>query len=142
MSVSFVKEINDLIADAILESPEEEILSTIGRAGYPSWDRVREAKNLLAQAVAESRASRLERVKASFIKDKASSKFVRTAKPASKNINDMIADIVQAMQSKGESIPNGLLVAFREQSKQGSEQDIAEIWENLVSLGLIDTDQD
>ena len=142
MSVSFVKDINDLIAGAILESSDKEILSNIGKSGYPSWDSVREAKNLLAQAVAESRASRLERVKASFVKDKENSSVVRTAKPEAKNINDMIADIVQAMQSKGDSIPSGLLVAFREQNKEGSEQDIKEIWENLVSLGLIDPDQD
>jgi len=142
MSVSFVKEINDIIADAILESPEEEILSNIGKTGYPSWENVREAKKLAAQAVAESRASRLERVKASYVKDKVNRDVERTAKPLTKNVNQMIADIVQAMQSKGDSIPNGLLVAFREQNKQGSEQDIKEIWENLVSLGLIDPDQD
>ena len=142
MSVSFVKEINDLISDAILESSDEEILSNIGKAGYPSWDSIREAKKMVAQAVAERRASRLEQAKASFIKDKAKSSVIRTDKLEAKNINDMIADIVQAMQSKGDSIPNGLLVAFREQSKEGSEQDIKEIWESLVSLGLIDPDQD
>ena len=142
MSVGFVKEINDLISDAILESSDEEILSNIGKAGYPSWNSVREAKKLLAQAVAKSRASRLEQAKVSFAKDKEKNSGIRTDKLATKNINDMIVDIVQAMQTKGESIPNGLLVAFREQSKEGSEQDIKEIWESLVSLGLIDPDRD
>ena len=51
----------------------------------------------------------------------------------------MLGDIVQAMQGS-EHVPNGLLIAFREQSanQAASEEDIKEIWESLYQLGLIE----
>ena len=48
---------------------------------------------------------------------------------------------MEAMQNQ-EKVPKGIILAFREQGQNGSEDDIKEIWQNLVELGLIDSGDD
>ena len=52
----------------------------------------------------------------------------------------MIRDIVDALQNKADSVPQGILMAFRNQQEQADESSIHEIWSDLVNLGLITPD--
>jgi len=142
MKVTFVKEINDMIADTIMEDSDDEILACIGEVGYPPWKIVNEARSMMLGLITENRVSRLKNIKASYRLDKENRSILKAAKLAAKGLDEMIADIAKAMQLKSDEIPNGLIVAFREQSKQGNEEDVRDIWENLVSLGLIDIQSD
>lgn len=136
MTLAFIKQINEYVIDATLEASEEEILASIGNSGYPSRQDIHQARATITQAVKEQRLYRLSQKKAAFQLYKQKQKGVQNT-PPKRTISEMLSDIVAAMQNK-DKVPEGIILAFREQGQEGSEDDIVEIWQNLVELGLID----
>jgi hypothetical protein len=139
MTLAFIKQINEYVIDATLEASDEEILSTIGDNGYSSQDDINHARSLIAQAVKEQRAYRLAQKKIAFQAYKQKQKNILDNCATKRSIPEMLSDIVAAIQNM-DTVPNGIILAFREQGQDGGEDDIKGIWKNLVELGLIDPD--
>ncbi len=136
MKLAFIKQINEYVIDAILETSDEEILASVGDNGYPSQQDIHQARAMVMQAVKEQRQYKLSQKKAAFQLYKQKQTNVQNA-PSKRSIAEMLSDIVTTMQNK-DKVPEGIILAFREQSQGGSDGDITEIWQNLVELGLID----
>lgn len=139
MNTLFFKQINELIIEADFE--DDNITASIGEEGFPTADEILQIKGFVSEAIDESRKLRLERIKASFNQNRENKSKKMTSVQVGRSLQEMLGDIVKAMQSP-EQVPNGLLIAFREQSanQAASEEDIKEIWESLYQLGLIDID--
>ncbi len=136
MTLAFIKQINEYVIDATLEASDEEIFASIGDAGYPSQQDIHQVLATISQAVKKQRQYRLSQQKAAFQLYKQEQKGVQNTHPK-RTIPKMLSDIVAAMQNK-DKVPEGIILAFREQGLSGNEDDIVEIWKNLVELGLID----
>jgi len=141
MSLEFIKQMNEYVIDATMTQSDEDILSTVGKYDAPGWDTIRAAHSIVIQAVIDSRQSRLEKKKSEFLAAKEHQKSALKLFSVNKTVPEMLADIVKAMQNK-EKVPDGLLMAFREQGQNGSEDDIKDIWQSLVQLGLIEPSDD
>ena len=137
MTLAFIKQINEYVIDAILEASDKEILASVGSDGYPTQQEVQQASTSITQAISEHRANRLSQQQSLFEAHKQNQKNLQSASKK-KSISEMLSDIVSAIQNQDE-VPEGIILAFREQGKEGSEDDIAEIWQNLAELGLIDS---
>ncbi len=139
MNTGFLKQINELIIEADFE--DNDITASIGKEGFPTIDEILRIKAFVSKAIDESRKLRFERIKASFNRNRENKSKKMTSVQASRSLQEMLGDIVKAMQNQ-EQVPNGLLIAFREQSanQAASKEDIKEIWESLYQLGLIDID--
>lgn len=140
MKLAFIKQINEYVIDATMEASDEEILATIGDSEHPSQDDIHQARMLITLAVKEQRQYRFFKKKAGFQAYKQEQKSVHNI-PAKRSIPEMLSDIVGAMQNQ-DKVPEGIILAFREQGPNGSDDDIKEIWQNLVELGLIDSNDD
>lgn len=140
MKLEFIKQINEYVIDATMEASDEEILATIGDSGYPSQNDIHQAREQITLAVKEQRQHRFLQKKADFQAYKQEQKSVQNVL-AKRSIPEMLSDIVEAMQNQ-EKVPEGIILAFRKQGQNGSEDDIKKIWKNLVELGLIDSDDD
>lgn len=136
MNLEFVKQINEYVIESLLEANDEDILSKVDTPNYPTSEDITTASQLIQQAIQEDKRKRLEQKKAEFAAYNVSqeSTFETLLR---RPVTNMIADIVAAMQNTDE-IPEGILVAFREQQEDASDEDIALIWQSLVELGLID----
>lgn len=140
MTLAFIKQINEYVIDATIEASDEEILSAIGDSGYPSQKDIHHARTLITQAVKEQRQYRLDQKKAAFQAYRQEQKCAQSP-PPKRSIPEMLSDIVAAMQNK-DKVPEGIILAFREQGQDGGEDDIKKIWQNLVELGLINPSND
>jgi len=141
MSIEFIKQFNESIIEATLEATDEEILSTLRKEGYPTQSDIELVHAYIKQAIKENRRQRLEQKKFEFTEYKNNRVNTIQSVIAKKSIDEMFADIIAVMQKK-DKVPDGLLVAFREQSKKTSDEGIEEIWKNLMELGLIDPTDD
>lgn len=141
MSLSFIKLINDYVIDATLETPDEDILSTVGHEGYPSWDAIKQTQTFLREAIEEKRQARLEQRWSQFRAHKKEKDNVLRTKGSKITLDDMLSDIVAIMQNSN-AVPQSVSMAFREQSEAGNEDAIREAWRSLVDLGLIDLDNE
>lgn len=141
MSLRLLQELNHLIIEGDIEQSDEDVLAQLGRNGFPSLSQLTALQASLSQAISYSRAERLASAKSAFNQHLVDSKKAFLSF-RNLSMSDMLQDIVQAMQNS-EKVPDGLLMAFREQSQnqEASEDDIREIWESFVRLGLIDTDE-
>lgn len=141
MSIQLLREMNELVIEADIERPDNEILSLLGLNGFPTFGQLSELQAALSNAITLNRAERLNRAKSEFSKhfEDSKRKFISSR---SLSMMDMLQDIVKAMQDPNK-VPEGLLLAFREQSQnqEASEDDIREIWESFARLGLIDPDE-
>lgn len=137
MTLTFIKQINEYVIDATIEASDEEIMAYVGSDGYPSQQDIHIAREMITQAVKEQRQYRLSQQKAAFQVYKQEQKISQNVTPK-RSIPEMLSDIVAAMQNQ-DKVPEGIVLAFREQGQDGSEDDIVEIWKNLVELGLIDS---
>ncbi len=139
MSIALFQEVNNLIAEATFEASEQETLSLIGMDGYPTAETITEIQKRLLNNIQANREKRLKQAKDDFARDKAgiAEKIMRRA--STLTVDNMLSDIVKAIQNT-EKVPEGILLAFREQSKnkENSEKDILEIWDSLARLGLIE----
>lgn len=136
MTLEFFKEINEYVIDATLEANDEEIFSTLGTTGYPKLEDVHRARSLISQAIRVQRQNLLAQKKAAFEAHK-QEQGQSTLMPTRRSISEMLSDIVSVMQNK-DKVPEGLLLAFREQGSGGSDEDVEGLWRSLVQLGLID----
>lgn len=136
MTLAFIKQINEYVIEATIEASDEEILACVGSDGYPSQQDIHQARAVITRAVKEQRQYRLSQQRADFQAYKQEQNVTQNASP-NRSIPEMLSDIVAAMQNQNK-VPEGIILAFREQGQGGSEDDIVEIWQNLVELGLID----
>ena len=136
MTLAFIKQINEYVIDSIIEASDEEILACVGSDGYPSQQDIYQARTVITQAIKEQRQLRLSQQRAAFQAYKQEQEVAQNA-PPKRTIPEMLSDIVAAMQNQ-DKVPEGVILTFREQGQGGSENDIVEIWQNLVELGLID----
>lgn len=136
MTLAFIKQINEYVIDATIEASDEEILACVGSDGYPSQQDIHIVREIITQAVKEQRQYRLSQQRAAFQAYKQEQKATQDISPK-RSIPKMLSDIVAAMQNQ-DKVPEGIILAFREQGQDGSEEDIVEIWQNLVELGLVD----
>lgn len=141
MSINLLREINELVVEADIEQPDNEILSRLGLYGFPTLSQLSEIQTALSNAIIVNRAERLNQAKLEYRKRLDDSER-RVISSRSLSLADMLQDIVKAMHNPNK-VPEGLLVAFREQSQnqEASEDDIREIWESFARLGLIATDE-
>lgn len=136
MTLAFIKQINKYVIDATLEASDEEILACVGSDGYPSQQDIHRALETITRAVKEQRQYRLSQQKAAFQTYKQEQEDTQNV-PLKRSIPKMLSDIVAVMQNQAK-VPNGIVLAFREQGQGGSEDDIVKIWRSLVELDLID----
>lgn len=134
MNLEFIKQINEYIIESLIEARDDEILSLIDAPTYPSSKDIATASLLIEVTIKQSQRNRLERKKAEFTAYKSRQKQIE---PLHRPVTKMISDIVATMQNT-DNIPEGILLAFREQQESVSDEDIALIWQSLVELGLID----
>lgn len=139
MRPRFLNHMNDLIADSYLEMSDEEITSLIQSDEVKVASAANRIKSILDDMVKNSRAKQLASVRKRFYSHE---NFIPQEAIASnvKSLDEMIKDIVDVLQNKSESVPNGIVIAFRNQSRISDDKSIQEIWSDLVSLGLIDSD--
>lgn len=137
MSIRFLQHINDLIIET--DTDETEILALVGQDGFLTAQEIEDVKTFIQDAIADNRKARLDQVKADFIRNRAQANKKLADTKRDRSLSDMLGDIVKAIQNT-DRVPEGILLAFREQStnQAASEQDIREIWESLLQLGLID----
>lgn len=140
INLEFIKQVNEYVIESILEASEEDILSLIDSHNYPTSEEIAATSQLVQQAIQGEKRRRLERNRAEFVAyEKSRENAIKLLQ--SRPVASMIADIVSTMQ-KGDGIPQGVLMAFREQQESTSDEDIALIWQSLVELGLIDPYED
>lgn len=140
MKIKFIESMNDFIVDAYLEMEDKDANVLLKTEDKHLNGKISDIKSMLNQKVFESRAQRLNLAKERFIAH--SNKAQRSSKASSLlNVDSMLKDIVDAIQNKSESVPHGILLAFRNQSKENDDQSIQEIWNDLVALGLIKPDE-
>lgn len=138
MTLKFIQQINEYVIGSIFEANDQEVLSRIDSSGYPTSDDIANATQLIQQVIQEEKRRRLTKRKAEFAAYKASQEFTQVSAER-RSVSAMIADIATALQNKDE-VPQGILLAFRDQQDHASDEDIVRIWESLVELGLIDPD--
>lgn len=137
MTLAFIKQINEYVIEATIEASDEEILACIGCDGYPSQQDVFQARTVIKLAIKEQRQLRLSQQRAAFQAYKQEQKVAQN-EPSKLTIPEMLSDIVAAMQNQ-DKVPEGIILAFRKQGQGGNDDDIFEIWQNLVELGLVDS---
>lgn len=137
MSVTFLEEINELIAQATIEATEEDIKILFESSSDLSlaFQRMNE---VISQATTENRKSRLNALRSAFTSSKENS--IRKAS-ATRSIDKMLSDIAMVIKNKSGNIPEGISLAFRNQDVAASDKDIRDLWQKLVDLGLIDMDE-
>ncbi len=141
MSAEFLKMINEYIIDSIIECDDDEYLSNIGKDGYSSQEDIDFARSFIQATVRELRQERLNASRERYAQSKSQKSGVLDTISTTKPLQEMLTQIISVMQSE-EQVPDGLLIAFREQGKTGSEEGIRNIWKSLVELGLIDPEKD
>lgn len=139
MTLKFIQQINEYVIDSIFEANDQEVLSRIDSSGYPTSDDIANATRIIQQVMQDEKRRRLAKRKAEFAAYKASQE-PNEERAERRNVSAMIADIAAALQNKDE-VPQGILLAFRDQQDNASDEDIVRIWESLVELGLIDPDE-
>ena len=139
MNLGFIKQINEYVIESLLEANDDDILSMVDSPNHPTSEDIARASHLIQQAIQEDKRKRLEQKKAEFAAYKISQEGA-SEELLQRPVATMISNIVAAMQNNTHDIPEGILVAFREQQESASDEDIALIWQSLVELGLIDPD--
>jgi hypothetical protein len=135
MTQVFTQFISNLIDESILETSDDDILGNLNTKGYPKIEDIAQAKSNISLLIAKSRSNRLQSTKQDFLNWKKSKD--QSVKHKVKSIDEMVADIVAAMTSKPDNVPEGLLIAFRDQDENTSDEDIESLWSDLVTLDLI-----
>ena len=136
MNLGFIKQINEYVIESLLEANDDDILSIVDSPNYPTSEDIARASHLIRQAIQEDKRKRLEQKKAEFAAYKISQEGA-SEELLQRPVATMISNIVAAMQNTHD-MPEGILMAFREQQERASDEDIELIWQSLVELGLID----
>ena len=140
MTISFLRTINEMIVDAVMDADSKDIKNKIGTQGFPTEPEIDAVKANIAAAVQNARQARLAETRVAFESHKRS-RIHRPHESTSqvRSVTEMLSDIVSAINNP-DSVPKGILVAFREQGEGGNDEDIRRIWLDLVDLGLVNPD--
>ncbi len=142
MSQRFIQQINGYVIKSLLEADDDEILSLVDTPNYPTNTDITGAALLIENAIQESKHERLIQKKAEFEAHK-NNQVINDEDVLNRPVTTMLSDIVAAMQNKSGAVPEGMLVAFRNQQTQASDEEIVRMWKHFVELGLIEpTDED
>ena len=143
MTISFLRTINEMIVDAVMDADSKDIKNKIGTQGFPTEPEIDAVKANIAAAVQNARQARLAETRVAFESHKRARihRSHESAESASqvRSVTEMLSDIVSAINNP-DSVPKGILVAFREQGEGGNDEDIRRIWLDLVDLGLVNPD--
>jgi len=139
MSIAFLEEIDELIAQATIEATEEDIKNSFG-ASPEFLLSLQKINAVINQAVTENRKTRLNALRSAFTSSKENTANIRKIS-ATRSIDKMLSEIAAVIKNKNSSIPEGMILAFRNQGVAASDEDIKNMWHKLVDLGLIDVDE-
>ena len=139
MSIAFLEEINELIAQATIDATEEDI--QILFESSPEFSLALQKMNaVINQAVTQNRKARLNALRSAFASNKENAENIRNIS-VTRSIEKMLSDIASVIKNKNSSLPEGVSLAFRNQGLAASDEDIKDMWQKLVDLGLIDIDE-
>jgi hypothetical protein len=141
MNLEFIKQVNEYVIEAILETDDHETLALIDQTNWPSQIDLNNAKAVISQKLATRQKQILAQNKAEFQAYKKDKNNFLEMQKSSRTVTEMLSDIVKSMQNK-DTVPEGILMAFRDQGQAGSDDDIKRIWKALVELGVIDPNKD
>lgn len=137
MTKAYLRSLNELIIQSTLEASDDEISLLIDSPSGISSEKIISMCDHIHTQVKEYRDDRLIKQKQDFIAWQRQQQDSIEKSVSKINIGDMLKDIV-AVMTRSDKVPEGLLLAFREQSGTISDEGIIETWKNLVELGLID----
>ena len=137
MTKAYLRSLNELIIQSTLEASDDEISLLIDSPGGILFEKIRSICTGIDAQVKKYRDDRLIKQKQDFIAWQGQQRDSIEKAISKINIDDMLKDIV-AVMTRPDKVPEGLLLAFREQSGTISDEGIFETWKNLVELGLID----
>lgn len=137
MTKAYLHSLNELIIQSTLEASDEEMSSLIDSPHSISYKNITAIRNDINVQIKKYRDLRLEKLKQDFMESQRQEK--RSVEKAAANLTiDSMLKSIAAVMTRSEGLPEGLLLAFREQSGQVGDEAIIEAWKNLVELGLID----
>jgi hypothetical protein len=139
MSIAFLEEIDELIAQATIEATEEDIKNSF-ESSPEFLLSLKKINAVINQAVTENRKTRLNALRSAFISSKENSANFRKIS-ATRSIDKMLSEIAAVIKNKNDRVPEGMILAFRNQGVAASDEDIRDMWHKLVDLGLIDIDE-
>lgn len=142
MTQVFKQFLTDLIEENILESSDEELIENLDKVGHSTTNDISHARDIIKVAVAQSRKSRLQ-TKANTFSNWKKTTTDTIRQKIKKTTDEMISEIAIAMTSNQENISEDLsLMAFRNQNKKPSDEDIESLYNDFVSLGLINSEDE
>lgn len=137
MTKAYLRSLNELIIQSTIEASDEEASSLIDSPHGISYEKITAIRNNINVQIKKYRDARLEKLKQDFIESQRQQLLSVEKAAANLTIESMLRSIA-AVMNRSENLPEGLLLAFREQSGQVGDEAIIEAWKNLVELGLID----
>lgn len=137
MNKAYLRSLNELIIQSTLEASDEETSSLIDSPYGISYEKITAIRNDINVQIKKYRDVRLEKLKKDFMESQRQQKISIEKAAANLTIDSMLKSIA-AVMTHSEGLPEGLLLAFREQNGQVGDEAIIEAWKNLVELGLID----
>lgn len=137
MTKAYLRSLNELIIQSTMEAGDEEVSSLIDSPHGISYEKITAIRNNINFQIKKYRDTRLEKLKQDFIESQRQQLLSVEKAAANVTIDSMLRSIA-AVINRSEDLPEGLLLAFREQSGQVGDEAIIEAWKNLVELGLID----
>jgi hypothetical protein len=137
MTKAYLRSLNELIIQSTLEASDEEISSLIDSPHGISYEKIAVIGNDINVQIKKYRDARLKKLKQNFMESQ-SQQQSSVEKAAAKLTIDSMLKSIAAVMNRSDELPEGLLLAFREQSGQVGDEAIIEAWKNLVELGLID----
>lgn len=137
MTKAYLRSLNELIIQSTLEESDEEISSLIDSPHGISYEKIAVIGNDINVQIKKYRDARLKKLKQHFMESQ-SQQQSSVEKAAAKLTIDSMLKSIAAVMNRSDELPEGLLLAFREQSGQVGDEAIIEAWKNLVELGLID----
>ncbi len=137
MTKAYLRSLNELIIQSTIEASDEEASSLIDSPHGISYEKITAIRNNINFQIKKYRDARLEKLKKDFLESQRQQQTSIEKAAANVTIDSMLRSIA-AVMNRSESLPEGLLLAFREQSGQVGDEAIIEAWKNLVELGLID----
>lgn len=137
MTKAYLRSLNELIIQSTLEASDEETSSLINSPHGISYEKITAIRKDINVQIKKYRDARLEQLKQEFMESQRQQQSSVEKAAANVTIDSMLRSIA-AVMNRSESLPEGLLLAFREQNGQVGDEAIIEAWKNLVELGLID----
>lgn len=137
MTKAYLRSLNELIIQSTLEATEEDISLLIDSPNGISREQISAIRNNINDQIKDYRDARLRKQREEFMASRNQQQRSLQKAAANVSIDSMLKGIAAVMSRPG-GVPEGLLLAFREQSGKVGDEAIIEAWNNLVELGIID----